>query len=110
MEWLAHAVAHVRVLEQLNQMTASPGIECGSQVGNRIVAGSTLKIPGSAAVDVDTSTHEQTTYQVRPGDTLYDISRAESVSLDQLMKWNQLSPGSTIRPGDELVIWRRRSG
>jgi membrane-bound lytic murein transglycosylase D len=78
--------------------------------GNRIVAGSTLKIPGSAAVDVDTSTHEQTTYQVRPGDTLYDISRAESVSLDQLMKWNQLSPGSTIRPGDELVIWRRRSG
>jgi membrane-bound lytic murein transglycosylase D len=77
---------------------------------NRIVAGSTLKIPGTGAVDVDASTHEQTTYQVRRGDTLYDISRQESVSLDQLMKWNRLSASSTIRPGDELVIWRRRSG
>lgn len=76
--------------------------------GNRIVAGSSLKIPGSAA-GVDRETHEQSTYRVRQGDTLYDISRQQSVPLDQLMRWNQLGPNSTIRPGDELVIWRPRS-
>ncbi len=77
--------------------------------GSRIVAGTQLKIPGAAS-NMNQSTHQQTTYRVQRGDTLYDIGRAHSVPLDQLMRWNQLSPNSTIRPGDELVIWQRRSG
>lgn len=78
--------------------------------GSRIVAGTSLTIPGAGGKRPDAATHEQTTYRVRSGDTLYDISRAHSVPLDQLMRWNSLGPNSTIRPGDELVIWRRRSG
>ncbi|RKZ07559.1 lytic transglycosylase, partial [bacterium] len=77
--------------------------------GSRIVTGAQLKIPGASS-GVNQSTHQQTTYRVQRGDTLYDIGRAHSVPLDQLMRWNQLGPNSTIRPGDELVIWQRRSG
>lgn len=93
----AHGVS-VSSLRQANGMS-----------GSTIRAGSTLKIPGSAG-EMNASTHEKTTYRVRSGDTLYDISRAHSVPLDQLMRWNSLGPNSTIRPGDELVIWQRRSG
>jgi membrane-bound lytic murein transglycosylase D len=94
----AHGVS-VTALRQSNGLSS-----------NRIVSGSILKIPGSGPVKMDASAYEQSTYRVRRGDTLYDISREKSVPLDQLMKWNQLSPNSTIRPGDELVIWRPRSG
>lgn len=83
--------------------------EANNLSGTRIVAGAHLTIPGGP-VKMDAGTHEQISYRVRQGDTLYDISRAQSVPLDQLMRWNQLSPNSTIRPGDKLVIWRRRTG
>jgi membrane-bound lytic murein transglycosylase D len=43
-------------------------------------------------------------YIVKPGDTLWGISRAHAVSLDDLRRWNKLSPGAGIRPGQELQI------
>jgi murein DD-endopeptidase MepM/ murein hydrolase activator NlpD len=44
-----------------------------------------------------------TTWTVRPGDTLYEIAGATGTRVSDLMTWNGLS-GSTIRPGDELVL------
>jgi membrane-bound lytic murein transglycosylase D len=92
----AHGVS-VTALKQANGLS-----------GPTIRAGTSLKIPGGPT-EMDSKTHEKRTYRVRRGDTLYDISRAHSVPLDQLMRWNSLGPNSTIRPGDELVIWERRS-
>jgi membrane-bound lytic murein transglycosylase D len=48
------------------------------------------------------------TYVVRQGDSLWEISRRQNVDLEALMRWNGLSSGSVLRPGQELVI--RRSG
>ncbi len=44
-------------------------------------------------------------YRVRPGDTLWEISRAHGVSVRQLASWNNMAPGDTLRPGQKLVIW-----
>lgn len=41
---------------------------------------------------------------VRPGDTLYKIARDYGVSVDELLRWNHLSQGQTIYPGQRLRL------
>ena len=43
------------------------------------------------------------TYLVQPSDTLYDIARANGVSVDDLIAWNDLD-GTLIRPGQQLAL------
>lgn len=49
-------------------------------------------------------------YQVRTGDSLWDIGRQHKVSIRQLAKWNGMAPGDPIRPGQKLVIWLTSEG
>ncbi|MGM0430729.1 MAG: LysM peptidoglycan-binding domain-containing protein [Pseudomonadota bacterium] len=42
---------------------------------------------------------------VQSGDTLWDLSRAYSVNLRDLARWNSMAPGDYLRPGQELVVW-----
>lgn len=42
-------------------------------------------------------------YRVKPGDTLWEISRRFRVSTDELKRWNDL-PTSRISPGDRLTV------
>ena len=44
------------------------------------------------------------TYYVRKGDTLWEIAQRYQVSPEELMRWNQLSHSSVIRPGDRLIL------
>ena len=46
-------------------------------------------------------------YTVRPGDTLWDISRKHKVGVRSLAKWNGLAPRDTLRAGQKLVIWTK---
>lgn len=46
-------------------------------------------------------------YQVKSGDTLWDISRAHKVSSAQIAKWNGMAPKDMIKPGQKLVIWQK---
>ncbi|HHM05259.1 MAG TPA: LysM peptidoglycan-binding domain-containing protein [Gammaproteobacteria bacterium] len=46
-------------------------------------------------------------HQVTPGDTLWDLSRLYKVGVKQLAAWNAMAPGDYLRPGQELVIWRK---
>lgn len=43
-------------------------------------------------------------YRVRPGDTLYDIAKANNVSVPDLQKWNQLDRNSRIQAGRTLFV------
>lgn len=43
------------------------------------------------------------TYQVKKGDTLWDIAIAENVTVEQLLAWNELN-SSLIFPGQEIHI------
>lgn len=44
------------------------------------------------------------TYRVKRGDTLYNIAKAHNVSLNELLKRNNLDANARIRVNDEIVI------
>ncbi len=46
------------------------------------------------------------TYKVKPGDTLWNISRKYNVSLSEIMKWNRLKKHSKLKPGMTLKIYK----
>lgn len=50
---------------------------------------------------------EKYTYQVKSGDTLWDIAQAYKVSTRSLAKWNGIAPRDMIKPGQNLVIWKK---
>lgn len=46
----------------------------------------------------------QTTYRVKQGDNLWDISRRFNVTVANLRKWNGLNKRSLLKPGQKLII------
>ena len=48
-------------------------------------------------------------YIVQAGDTLWDISRKHSISHKKIARWNGMAPGDTLRPGQKLVIWKKKA-
>ncbi|MEH7387289.1 LysM peptidoglycan-binding domain-containing protein [Bacillus sp. JJ1521] len=61
-----------------------------------ILAGTVLSVTVSANVQASTTT-------VQKGDTLWDLSRANNTSVENIKMLNQLTT-DLIRPGDELII------
>lgn len=49
-------------------------------------------------------------YQVKKGDSFWDISRKFGVNMKALANWNGKAPGDPLFPGDKLVIWTDSSG
>ncbi len=43
-------------------------------------------------------------HQVKPGETLYSISKKYNLKVDQLLQLNQMKPGSVIQPGQRLIV------
>lgn len=43
-------------------------------------------------------------YKVVPGDTLWDIGRQFDVATEQIRRWNELSHGHILRPGQKLTL------
>jgi LysM repeat protein len=43
-------------------------------------------------------------YQVKSGDTLWDIARRHKVTIAELQKWNNLGDKSAVKPGVTLTI------
>jgi hypothetical protein len=57
------------------------------------------------------TTHQQPTYttiEVQPGDTLWNISRAYGMSVDALIRLNNLTPTELIYPGQKLSVTTER--
>lgn len=90
--------------------------------GNMIRAGNYLIIPAaSQSLNQYALSEEQrlqnkqnkarsgtkTSYIVRTGDTLWDISMANNVTVRKLAAWNGMAPRDTLRPGQKLVIWSK---
>ena len=47
---------------------------------------------------------KSTVHKVQAGDTLYRISQRYGLTIDQLLKYNQLTPEAKIYPGQELKL------
>ncbi len=53
-----------------------------------------------------TTTHNKLVqYQVKSGDSLWDIARKFGVTTKQLLAWNDISSQKLIHPGDEIKIY-----
>lgn len=72
-------------------------IRAWNKLGNssKIVPGQQLRISAAEEVIV---------YRVQPGDTVWGIAQRHGITADQLMQWNSIAAGATIRPGEELEV------
>ncbi len=61
-----------------------------------------LKVP------LDAGIHDTRIHKVRSGENLALIAKKYNIRLSSLMKWNNLSSGSTIYPGDKLIVDQNR--
>ena len=43
-------------------------------------------------------------YEIKAGDSLYDIATQRHVLIDELMRWNKLSPDIELKPGHRLLL------
>jgi len=87
----------------------------GLTTQSRLTAGARLQIPGSGAAASTAAASEATrmTYKVQRGDTLSQIAERFNVSVRQLMTWNQIRSSTSLRAGQQIVVYvdpRRVSG
>ena len=109
-----YSIAHrlgtdVNTLARLNNM----GVRDPIRAGQRLVVSS--KAPSNAAVSAGNAKTSagstgamggrQITYTVRRGDTLYGIARLLQVTVRDLLGWNGITTGSSLRPGQKLVAF-----
>jgi len=66
-------------------------------------ARTTQAAPARKAQAADGPTHK-VVYRVRPGDTLWGISRQFSVATSQIRDWNNLGADHVLKPGDKLTL------
>jgi membrane-bound lytic murein transglycosylase D len=85
--------------------------------GNKIIAGSTLKIySDGTGTTVSKNNTEKTelnsesiNHQIQPGETIIGISELYGVSVDNIKRWNNLS-SSKIIAGKSLIIYSNGNG
>lgn len=100
----------VAVLRSSNNVLRSNTIRAGSHLLVPVAAKEPARYAAVAKLSSTprSSTGNKQTYKVRSGDSLWSIAQKHNVKVSQLTVWNRLDSG-TIRPGQKLVIWNRRS-
>jgi peptidoglycan lytic transglycosylase D len=68
---------------------------------SRLRVGQVLKVPKAAGASASRKT---TAYRVKRGDSPYWVARRHEMSLAELLRLNQLTPSSTIHPGQTLLV------
>jgi membrane-bound lytic murein transglycosylase D len=102
------AIAHrlgtdVHTLAHLNNMDVNDPIRAGQRLVVSSRAPSASATGGRATASVGSG--RQITYTVRRGDTLYGIARLLQVTVRELLGWNGMGSGTSIRPGQKLVAF-----
>ncbi|WP_444894322.1 LysM peptidoglycan-binding domain-containing protein [Microbulbifer sp. TRSA001] len=120
--WQRYTIARGDTLSTIArryQTTVGAIREINKLRNNNIRAGKTLLIPsasgpaGQYAYALDqrvkrkqsSGKGQKVNYTVRPGDSLWGISRKLDVTVKQLASWNSMAPGDTLRPGRTLVAY-----
>jgi membrane-bound lytic murein transglycosylase D len=68
---------------------------------SRLRVGQVLRVPGSSK---SPSSQQAKTYRVRKGDSPYLVAERYQMNLAEFLSLNNLTPGSTIYPGQTLLV------
>ena len=80
---------------------------------NNVTTRTTLKIGRSLIVRYSPSIASNSTgkkkiyYQVKRGDTLYQIADNYNIDVESIRKWNKIGPDNRLQPGDRLTIYHK---
>jgi membrane-bound lytic murein transglycosylase D len=116
--WIRHIVRQGETLSTLARRygTTVPTLQEANRMGRSttIRVGASLIIPTRGATaamsapepsaSVDSSLKRKEIYRVRPGDTLWIISRQYGVTVKQIQDWNRLT-STVIRTGQRLTLY-----
>lgn len=122
LSWQRHTVARGDTLGKIAQQykTSVSAIQSLNELSSHTIRiGQHLLVPVSAKNVSDyqlsqagriaqaqqkTNAAQRINYTVKQGDTLWDISRAHKITVNQLTRWNGMTARDTLRPGQKLVI------
>ena len=123
--WVRHKIKNGETLSHISKKyrTSVALIKDVNNIrGSRIRAGKYLMVP-TATKSLNSYTLSQNSriarlqntnragtkrvHIVRPGQSLWSISRSYGVSTQALAKWNGMAPIDTLRVGQKLVLWTR---
>lgn len=91
----------VRQLQEWNNMSST-----SLRVGQKLIVysnGSPSTTKSQPKPQIDTS-GKTTYYTIRSGDTLWDIAKAQGVSLNDLKRWNTHVNFNNMKPGQKIII------
>ncbi len=125
--WVRHKIRNGETLSQISRRyrTTTALIKSVNKIrGTQIRAGKYLMVP-TATRSLNSYTMSENarlnkiqntqrrgtkhTHVVRPGQSLWLISRRYGVSSKALAKWNGMAPIDTLKVGQKLVIWRQKA-
>jgi len=104
-------------IAELYKVSAANIREWNNISGNKIIAGTTIKIYSDASPKVVSNnvsqktelTSESINHQIQSGETIIAISELYGVSVDDIKRWNNLS-SSKIIAGKTLIIYSNSNG
>ena len=105
----ASGIHHVRQGDSLWKIAKKYGVTVqniktiNGLTSNDLYIGQTLTIAGSQSPPLPDQS-ELKSYLVQQGDSPYTIAQRYNMALDRLLRINQLTPRSTIYPGQKLCI------
>jgi len=101
-----HGVS-VHALRTWNRLPTSAVIHPGQRLVIRRPGGASPQAAGvTPAVPAVPENATKVVYQVRKGDTLWDIANRHGVSHASVVHWNGLADSAHIHPGQPLEIWQ----
>lgn len=83
----------VAKIQELNDMGTSTLLDVGQK----------LKVPASQKKETQPSEGEDRVHEVQKGESLWDIARQYKVTIEDIVKWNDLND-TKVRAGDKLKI------
>lgn len=123
--WVRHKIKNGETLSHISnryRTTVALIKEVNNIRGSQIRAGKYLMVPtatkslqsytlsaGSRQQKIQNTSRKGTKHVhiVRPGQSLWSISRSYGVSTRALAKWNGIAPIDTLSVGQKLVVWTR---